>query len=214
MSHVQRKDDPSTCPKKLSANRRSHKWLRFIFPVTGLLALIWFMVRVIPKPSRATYPCQRVAFPLASSFVIWLMGLIGSVVAFRRAKKYMSKARYAVAAICVATSVAFIYAAMSSTDQKIIYGHEPRASNPAVLSGFTTPMPRIGPAPARENAGIQAPALISRPSIKCSPGHLGHWPAKTAIMTPGTQYSETSISEWEKVMSATRPAKKSALKLI
>ncbi len=129
MSHVQRKDDPSTCPKKLSANRRSHKWLRFIFPVTGLLALIWFMVRVIPKPSRATYPCQRVAFPLASSFVIWLMGLIGSVVAFRRAKKYMSKARYAVAAICVATSVAFIYAAMSSTDQKIIYGHEPRIAN-------------------------------------------------------------------------------------
>ncbi len=129
MSHVQRKDGHSTCPKKLSANRRSHKWLRFIFPVTGLFALIWFLVRVIPKPSRATYPCQRVAFPLASSFVIWLLGLIGSVVAFRRAKKYMSKARYVIAAICVATSVAFIYAAMSSTDQKIIYGHEPRIAN-------------------------------------------------------------------------------------
>jgi hypothetical protein len=48
----------------------------------GLIALFWFLVRVIPKPSRAAYPCQRAAFPLASGFVIWLMGI--PVLAFAR----------------------------------------------------------------------------------------------------------------------------------
>jgi len=132
MQHAKRKDDNSTCPKtkKPSKNSKSHHWLWLLFPVTGLLALIWFLVRVIPKPSRATYPCQRVAFPLASGFIIWLMGLIGSVAAFRKAKKYMTKARYITASICIVTSVAFIWAAMSNTTQEIIYGQEPVANEP------------------------------------------------------------------------------------
>ena len=33
-------------------------------------------MRVIPKPSRASYPCQRAAFPIASGFVIWLCGVL------------------------------------------------------------------------------------------------------------------------------------------
>jgi hypothetical protein len=41
----------------------------------GAGALAWFLIRVIPKPSRAAYPCQRAAFPMASGFVIWLAGL-------------------------------------------------------------------------------------------------------------------------------------------
>ena len=50
------------------------RWFRFVAPLVGIVAAIWFLVRVIPKPSRATYPCQRAAFPIASSFVIWLLG--------------------------------------------------------------------------------------------------------------------------------------------
>ena len=52
----------------------------------GLFSLIWFLVRVIPKPSRAAYPCQRVAFPVASSFVVWLSALLGSAFAWRKAR--------------------------------------------------------------------------------------------------------------------------------
>ncbi len=131
MPLAKRKDEHSPCPKtkKPSSHCKSRHWPQYIFPVTGLLALIWFLVRVIPKPSRATYPCQRVAFPLASGFIIWLMGLIGSVAAFRRAKKYLTKARYALAAVCIVISVAFIWVAMNSTGQKIIYGHEPLIAN-------------------------------------------------------------------------------------
>jgi uncharacterized protein (DUF362 family) len=53
----------------------------------GALSTIWFLVRVIPKPSRALYPCQRAAFPLASSFIIWLLGSIISVGIIKRAKR-------------------------------------------------------------------------------------------------------------------------------
>ncbi len=53
----------------------------------GLLSLLWFLVRVIPKPSRAAYPCQRAAFPLASSFVVWLFALLGSAFAWRKLRE-------------------------------------------------------------------------------------------------------------------------------
>jgi hypothetical protein len=75
------------------------RWLRCFLPLTGLLALVWFLVRVIPKPNRATYPCQRVAFPLASSFVVWLTGLAISAVALHKAKQYFARSRYLIAAI-------------------------------------------------------------------------------------------------------------------
>ena len=51
---------------------------KIVIIATGLLSLIWFLIRVIPKPSRASYPCQRAAFPLASGFVIWIIGIIAS----------------------------------------------------------------------------------------------------------------------------------------
>ncbi len=51
----------------MSAFLRAAK--KVVVAATGLLALAWFLIRVIPKPSRALYPCQRAAFPLASAFI-------------------------------------------------------------------------------------------------------------------------------------------------
>jgi len=53
----------------------------------GFIALCWFLLRVIPKPSRATYPCQRAAFPVASAFVIWVTSLIGSALFYKKLKR-------------------------------------------------------------------------------------------------------------------------------
>lgn len=64
----------------------SRSWLAWLFSGMGLLSLLWFLVRVIPKPSRAAYPCQRVAFPVASSFVIWLVAVLGSAFAWRKSR--------------------------------------------------------------------------------------------------------------------------------
>lgn len=66
---------------------------------------MWFLIRVVPKPARATYACQRVAFPLASGFVLWFLGLVGSVALFRRAQRSVVRVRYAVGVLCVSASV-------------------------------------------------------------------------------------------------------------
>ncbi len=58
---------------------------RIIPFILGLGALLWFLVRVIPKPSRATYPCQRAAFPMASAFVLWVAACIASIGIIKRA---------------------------------------------------------------------------------------------------------------------------------
>jgi hypothetical protein len=50
-------------------------WQKTVIVAIGFAATIWFLVRVIPKPSRASYPCQRAAFPLASGFILWLISL-------------------------------------------------------------------------------------------------------------------------------------------
>ena len=65
-----------------------------LIPLIGFLAFIWVLIRIIPKPSRAQYPCIRVAFPLASAFVSYVGGLMISLLGFRSAQKWFSKAKY------------------------------------------------------------------------------------------------------------------------
>ncbi len=82
-SHAQK-----ICPvtgRVLGPARRGNR-LVWLFSGVGLFSLVWFLARVIPKPSRAAYPCQRVAFPLASSFVVWLLAVLGSAFAWRKAR--------------------------------------------------------------------------------------------------------------------------------
>ncbi len=127
----------SVCPKTGQPIKQKSKYLllKLLCPITGLLALAWFLIRVIPKPSRATYPCQRVAFPLASSFIIWLLGLAGSAAAYHRAKRSLAQARYVMAAVCIFASVAFIWMAMSSDRQEPASAHEPIVNNAPMGEG-------------------------------------------------------------------------------
>src|SRR5665647_3815704 len=74
----------------------------------GFTALIWFLIRVIPKPSRASYPCQQAAFPLASAFVIWLTAVISSMFAFKTLGRKLAKHKAAVSIISVVSTVVFI----------------------------------------------------------------------------------------------------------
>ncbi len=117
--------DPNECATK----RSKYRWARLLLPVTGFFALIWFFIRVIPKPSRATYPCQRVAFPLASSFVIWLLGLGGSVAAIRKARLNFNNSRRVVAAVCVLLSIGSVWLAMSVTSEKPAAAAQPHPVN-------------------------------------------------------------------------------------
>ena len=73
--------------------------------IAGFAALAWFLIRVIPKPSRASYPCQRAAFPLASGFAIWLTASVLSIVTARRLRRVLVPHRYAAAVVCAVAAL-------------------------------------------------------------------------------------------------------------
>lgn len=74
-------------------------WNKFVFAIIGLGSLIWFLLRVIPKPSRATYPCQQASFPVACAFVIWVTGLLSNVFAIKTLRKKFSHIKW-IATFC------------------------------------------------------------------------------------------------------------------
>jgi len=78
---------------------------KIIFIVIGLASLAWFLIRVIPKPSRASYPCQRAAFPLASSFIAWLTGTAISMFTLKKAKEKLVLSRFLPAALLLTVAL-------------------------------------------------------------------------------------------------------------
>jgi len=66
----------------------------FLFYAVGISSSVWFLVRVIPKPSRASYPCMKAAAPLMSGFILYLLGVIGSAYAFKKVKRSIAESRY------------------------------------------------------------------------------------------------------------------------
>ncbi|HEX7584295.1 MAG TPA: DUF362 domain-containing protein [Prolixibacteraceae bacterium] len=75
---------------------------KLAFLVLGIGSTVWFLIRVIPKPSRAGYPCMKAAAPIMSGFVIYLLGLGGSALLFKRIFTKLKQAKY------LAASVAFL----------------------------------------------------------------------------------------------------------
>lgn len=70
------------------------KWNKWWMPFIAFGAFIWFAIRVIPKPSRFRYPCQRAAFPLAMGFVVWLTGFLGMTFSIRGIIRKLKKKNY------------------------------------------------------------------------------------------------------------------------
>ena len=78
---------------------------KLVIIAVGFGALVWFLIRVIPKPSRASYPCQRAAFPLASAFVIWLTGVVGSLFGIKYLSRVFAQHKWVVAGCSVLVAV-------------------------------------------------------------------------------------------------------------
>jgi len=85
--------------QKLYTHLRSIRMpYKVIFFITGIASTVWFLIRVVPKPSRAGYPCMRAAAPFMSSFVIYLLSITGSAMLFKRSRLFFHKTRYLMAA--------------------------------------------------------------------------------------------------------------------
>lgn len=122
---------------------------RWILPAAGLLSLVWFLLRVVPKPSRAAYPCQRAAAPLAAGFAIWVGGALASVSLFRYGRMSWRRSRIVLACACVMAAAILAFgvvagmpkpAAMAEPNEplgigrgihpgRVVWVHDPRATN-------------------------------------------------------------------------------------
>jgi hypothetical protein len=76
------------CPKtgKFRGFKNPTGMAKLLFPFIGIAAVIWILIRVIPKPSRAQYPCMKVAAPIASGFLVYILGLAAAVFSYKKAR--------------------------------------------------------------------------------------------------------------------------------
>src|ERR1035437_9919056 len=101
---------------------------KLLFFFMGIISTIWFLFRVIPKPSRATYPCMQVAAPLMSGFVVYLLSLGGITLALRKVKQSMISARYIAAG-------SFLIVAVAGLIFTLTHGIQNSSANTLPVSG-------------------------------------------------------------------------------
>ncbi len=141
----------SPCPMaaKPSGDKPRTGWVRWAFPAVGLVSLIWFLFRVVAKPSRADYPCQRAAAPLAGGFLLWVAGLLASASLFRRSKGLWKRSQFGLACTSLALAVILAAGALVTTPEpaalaepnqpvgvgkglypgRVVWAHDPSATN-------------------------------------------------------------------------------------
>ncbi|MBN1952406.1 MAG: DUF362 domain-containing protein [Bacteroidales bacterium] len=91
---------------------------KMIFLAMGLASTLWFLIRVIPKPSRAAYPCMQAAAPVMSGFVLYLLSIGSSVFLFRKFTRKLLRKEFHLAFALLAVGLVFYFWAEASYSQK------------------------------------------------------------------------------------------------
>lgn len=112
----------------------SRKALKIAFLITGFTATAWFLIRVLPKPSRAAYPCMKAAAPFMSGFVIYLLSLVSTVLAFKKARRYLYQSRY------LMFSLALVAGTILSVSSLLLNREKAYATTTAILEEPNQPM--------------------------------------------------------------------------
>ena len=86
---------------KKSSFQKEKQWFinqqksgKFLLILIGILSTVWFLIRVIPKPSRASYPCMKLAAPFATSFIIYLTAFVSSIYIFKKIRSEFRNAGF------------------------------------------------------------------------------------------------------------------------
>ncbi len=121
-----------------------------IFLVPGIVSTIWFIIRVMPKPSRAAYPCMRVAAPLMSGFVIYILSVGGLTLLFRKTRNGIHRVRFI-------STLFLLFTALFSFSNTV----DPATSGNDITEGNILTGPSDGPnQPMGEPAGINAGRVV------------------------------------------------------
>ncbi len=124
-----------TCPKtgKIRGVKFENKWFYYLaFPILGILATIWILVRVIPKPSRLSYPCMKVAMPFATTFLTFIGGLLISFFSLKKLRENLQSKNFkfmftGFLALCMVAGFLMINSSTADTT----YANNPTVSQPA-----------------------------------------------------------------------------------
>lgn len=152
----------------LSLFIRSRKVLKSLFNpkigflLIGLSTTIWFLVRVIPKPQRAAYPCMRAAAPILSSFVVYLLSLFGSIGALRYSRRNYRRAKYLVAIVSLSVS-AFLFVIFFVQNNVSLFASESSTVSPNMPVGIAR-----GIFPGRV-------VWVFNPNVSSYDGETGFW---------------------------------------
>lgn len=100
----------------------SKNWVyKPVFIIIGLVSLCWFLFRVVPKPSRASYPCMQTAFPIASTFVLWVIGSFGSIALFRKVPVAIKNRNYLKVAIFTLFGTLLFVLATTMNNDSVVF---------------------------------------------------------------------------------------------
>ena len=111
------------------------------FHIAGIIAIIWFLFRVVPKPDRITYPCQQMAVATASGYVafwviLWSAMFHGVALWMRRAK---TKSGKFTPLLLVGLVISFSLSSMVFADTTTLKKSAPTPWDPLALDPIGTP---------------------------------------------------------------------------
>jgi hypothetical protein len=91
-----------TCPKsgRIIGINKKNVLLKIFFPLFCIAGLIWFLIRVVPKPSRIYYPCQQLVAPIALSTITYIATLTGIALLPRKTKSLIHNHKYFAGLFC------------------------------------------------------------------------------------------------------------------
>lgn len=156
--------------KRKVDNGDTVRWYRkWLFLGLGITSTIWFLIRVIPKPSRASYPCIQTAAPLMSAFVLYILSFSGVYLSYRKLMFSIKKRRYVLAITCSLSALFFAGVMMVGSPTALFAQMIAPSSEPKMAWGRLNPV------------GVAKGIHLGRVSWSHAPGASawekgnGHW---------------------------------------
>jgi hypothetical protein len=91
-----------------------------VFVGVGVATMFWFVIRVVPKPQRAFYPCMQAAAPIMSAFIIYILTLSGTIFSYLKMKQLFREKKFILAYSFVGICIVAFTILLSQHTEKLL----------------------------------------------------------------------------------------------
>ena len=77
-----------------------------LFHIAGIICIIWFLIRVVPKPDRIRYPCQQMSLMVASGYITFWVVLWSAI--FYGLSAWMKKVKFNISKFSPIIVISFV----------------------------------------------------------------------------------------------------------